>query len=145
MTFINEYILEEDIKKYDLIEVKYKGKGVPKKTAYKFNWTVNKKEDCFLFLIENIKSDTNTGLMVEPTNKYFFLFCYKGKNNFLVLEKNRSSSISLKDNPVVVKWDLKDSDAIEGEVLFMLRESLSVYGYGGIEINIPNASVEFGF
>ena len=138
MAFVNEWISQEDIKKYNLIELKdsylkkdYSGY----KEWMKLHWCVDRKREIwFMYVLSPHKPDHREGW----TGEDFFVLHYQGKNIEIVL-KNLGGSVKPTDNPFRVIWKLIriNEEDLEGfeyeEVLCVLKEVLNTYGWMGIQ------------
>ncbi len=56
MAFVNEYVSEEDIRKYDLVTLRLQYNPVWKKEGklpynYQFTWTIDRERDIFLISV----------------------------------------------------------------------------------------------
>ena len=145
MAFINEYISEENIEKYQINELMNsysKYKDFPKK-HYKHRWTIDKeKESWFMWTHDptNPLEDHRRG-----TGETIFRLYYKKKNIDIVLRKDfEESSEVLTDNPFYVTWKLdhiKKPIDLEGtadeEIIKVLKEALNIYGTRGIKTSVP--------
>jgi len=148
MSFINEYISEEDIEKYKINELMNsysKYKDFPKK-HYKHLWTIDKeKESWFMY----VHSPTDPLDYTRGTGEVFFILFYKNENIEIVLRKVFEECSEIKtDNPFNVTWKLdriKKPEALKNisgeEIIEVLKEALGTYGTRGIETSIPQKNI----
>ena len=156
MAFINEYISDEDMKKYNLIELMnyyYKLDRSfhpfnPK--TRKLRWTIDKERNIWLLnAISKHLPDHRDGW----TGEVYFILYYQGRKIEIVLKEEPGTDQS--KDPIIKKWTLlriKEED-IKGfgkedkqEILQILQEALNEYGLNGmtdynykrIDIKKPN-------
>ena len=144
MLFINEFMSDQDVSATGVMGLREEKVGKWHPGAYKFHWTRNETKDTYLFFIRNIQTDSRTGLMVEPTSFYEFLFHFEDKSYEIVIERNSTSSSLLKDNPFLVVWSIDAGDQYSEKLIENLKEALVVYGYKGMQRQVPNTVVSFG-
>ena len=144
MAFINEYIGEENIEKYQINELMNsysKYKDFPKK-HYKHRWTIDtERESWFMW----VHSPTDPLDYTRGTGEVFFILHYKEVNIEIVLrDVFDESSRKLIDNPFYITWkldcikkpsDLKNTE--DEEIIKVLTEALNIYGTRGIETSVP--------
>jgi len=148
MSFVCEYVSEEDIKKYKLKELwleynpfKIKNEADEKK----YQWSVNKKNGSFLILVKQEIMDH------QPLNDYTWIFHCSDKNYEIKLKRGEASSREFKDTPFVVAWDLVKC-FLEGEEVLLndavsvgLKQALMAYGYSGVRMRKFAPVCEFKF
>ncbi len=139
MAFVNEYISDEDIKKYNLIELMnyyykldYSGHFDPK--YRKLSWTVDKERNIWLLkAISRHLPDHREGW----TGEVYFVLYYKRRKIEIVL--NNVGADESKD-PIIMIWkvlrikeeDIKGFDKKDKQEMFkVLQEALSEYGLIG--------------
>lgn len=144
MTFVNEYVSEEDIKKYMLDEIwlKYhpEEKSVP--NHYRHEWTVDRERDIFLKWISVGRE--------EYSNRLTFVLYWKGELFTVDIDLiGVGRPQKLTDRPYKKVWELvgiwpsQPKTATREEVLTALKEALIVRGYDGARRQIPDTIVEF--
>lgn len=144
--FVNENVSREDVEKYGLQEIVFRFRPLerrwPESIAY--NWTVDRSRDVFLMRLR-----TGTG---ELGNRITWVLSEKGRlfEIFTDLEAEGSSK-SLDDRPFKIEWSLvrlmpmPDSEVERAEVLGLLKEALTAYGFWGPWRQIPETVVTFRF
>jgi len=144
MAFINEYISEENIEKYQINELmnSYQGENQFPKKYYKHRWTIDKeRENWFMWV------DTPTDPLdyTRSTGERVYVLHYKNTNIAIVLRKvfEESSEKNI-DNPFYVTWKLDRinkpqtlEDVPDEEIIEVLREALEAYGTRGIKTSAP--------
>ena len=148
MAFINEYISEEDIEKYQINEVmnSYQGEGEFPKKYYKHLWTIDKEKESWFMWVDMPHEPLDH---TRFTGERIFILHYKGKNIEIVLRKIfEESSEVLTDNPFYVTWKLDRInkpkelyDVSDSEIIEILKEALEVYGTRGIKTSIPQENI----
>ena len=139
MAFINEYVLQDDIEKYDLIVLNqeyFRRDYMDYKYYMGIDWCVDKEREIWLmYMLMTHLEDHRDGF----TGESFFVLHYQGRTIEVVLTRiSEESSTKLADNPFRVVWQLlciKEEDMLGlcyEEVLGVLEEALKVYGWGGI-------------
>lgn len=149
MAFVNEYISDKNIKKFQIYELmnnvqsknsKRQKKPFPDK-YYKHHWTIDKEREIW-FMWTDTPNDP-----LEPsryTGERFFILNYKGESIEVVLRKIfDESSRKLTDNPFHIVWSLDriTPESIEElsykEIIELVKEALCVYGTAGIKTSEP--------
>ena len=112
MAFVNDELRDEERKEYSIPYTK-------KKKAF-YGGTIDRENDIKLFYLSN-------GPVMEPSNKYKFIFDYKGAVKYPTLVK------VVKDYDVT--WYLFHSDGLDKDpaAIQALREAFKVYAYLGYE------------
>lgn len=144
MAFVNEYVPEDDIKKYKLDEIwlKYhpEEKSVP--NHYRHEWTVDRERDIYLKWV-------NVG-REEYSSRLTFVLYWKGE--FFTADLDLvgiGRPQKLTERPYRKVWELvgiwpsQPKTATREEVLAVLKEALTVRGYDGARRQIPDTVVEF--
>ena len=146
MAFVNEYATDEDIEKYDLNRIwdQYHPARKGKYYLGQRPWfTIDREKNILVMMVG--------GGGREDAGRVKILLLIKGCHVVVELESANGSSLSFKDNPFKIVWDLisvhsqQDLNVPQKEVLKILKEALSVYGYFGVHEQIPNTIVEFNF
>ena len=137
MAFINEYISEEDFKKYDI-------KGICEQfdiSFYRLAWTVDREKAIFLiFLADKSCADGYFGSKL--------LFYWKGSPIRVDLMKAGAGG-SYKEKSFC-RWALQKielPEALEEQMAIMaeLKNALTAYKAGGIEVPVADHTVYFDF
>lgn len=146
MAFVNEYVPDEDIEKYDLRGIWDKYYPLYKGEFYfgnKPHWTIDRENNLFLTTIEPGGSGRG--------NRKRFLLWFDGMHVVVELALVEGSSGDLDANPFVRVWDLVRLD-IQGsakkeeiELIQVLKDAMNAYGYRGATGQRPNTVVEFKF
>lgn len=146
MGFVNEYVPEADIEKYDLHGIWDKYYPFRKGRYFGDNnpsWTVDREVNVFLMSIGIGRG--------EHGNRTKFLLWWNRTHLVAELDLVEGSSGDLDANPFMRVWDLVRIDLpteLEGkrtEVERTLKEALRIYGYWGVRKQRPNTVVEFKF
>ena len=140
MAFVNEYISDEDMKKYNLIELmdyyrKLDGSFHPFNLASvggRLSWTIDKERNIWLLnALSKHLPDHRDGW----TGEVYFILYYQGRKIEVVLN---AVSTNKATNPIQKTWrvlrikeeDIKGLD--EKEIFKVLQEALSEYGLNGL-------------
>ena len=144
MAFINEYISEQNIEKYQINKVmnSYQGEGQFPKKYYTHLWTIDKERESWFMWVDMPKDPLD---YTRYTGERIFILHYKGKNIEIVLRKVFDESSEIKtDKPFYVTWKLDRinkpealKDVSDEEIIEVLREALNAYGTRGIETSVP--------
>jgi hypothetical protein len=146
MGFVNEYVPEADIEKYDFRGIWDKYFPLYKGEFYfgnKPHWTIDRENNVFLTTIDPGGSGRG--------NRKRFLLWLDGIHIVVEVALVEGSSGDLDANPFVRVWDLTRLDlpttigSDEKRIIQTLKESLRIYGYRGILKQRPNTFVEFKF
>ncbi|WP_037585256.1 hypothetical protein [Stenoxybacter acetivorans] len=156
MAFVNERVSEEDIQKYGLDELmreffpfdrEWKN-GRP--SGFWYSWTIDRNRGIY-FLITKTITETGDSGRPEPTNKRIAILNFQGKRISLIIKRTYCSP-SFSDNPFLVAWSLLEINTLEvheidrTNIIDILKEALSVYGYRGAYSNrATNVVVKFNF
>lgn len=141
MAFVNEYISDEDIKKYGIEELwlrynpVYKGQKRP--SGFRFQWTVDREQNIYFMMVG--------GGGYERVNERICLLSYKGKAYEVWIARPGEGSKNLSDEPFYIVWELSGGASYGTEVLDALKEALTVFGYDGARRQVPNTIVKFKF
>ena len=153
MAFVNEYISDENIEKFQInelmnsyqVEQGYRGQKPFPDKYYKHHWTIDKERESWFMWVDTPHDS------LEPsryTGERFFIFNYQDKNIEVVLRKVfEESSSKLTDNPFNVVWrlDCITPESIEElsheDIVELVKEALNVYGVEGVEISIPTENI----
>lgn len=147
MTFLNEYISDEDRKKYDIEElyIKYNPhlikKGVP--DYKKLKWTVDKDRDIFLMRMRVGRE--------ELSHHSKWVLFWEGRKISVELARASGGSKDYHEVPYVKIWDLvsitQDEliDLDEDLVVKKLKEALVIFGDDGANSYVDNVVVKFNF
>ena len=144
MTFVAEYILKDDLKKYDILsnmnELLMKHNytyPIQDNDTDLMNWVIDRQRDAWLIHV-------CLASMPDPrdgfTGEEIYILCYKG--NVIELDIRRiydeTTSKMLVDNPFFIKYKLENiNSSIDGisldELYKILKEALTEYGNRGID------------
>ena len=146
MAFVNEYVSEEDIKKFDLDDLWHRwhrvwdGKFPP---GHRHTWTVDRERGAY-FKPMRVGRE-------EHSNRYEGVLFWNGIEWQVDIDLADNSSASFNDVPFKRVWDLVRIQHPEGksvprdEIILILKEALIAFGYQGISRQIPNTVVTFNF
>ena len=144
MAFVNEYASEEDIKKYNLVEIwlgqhpEYKREGKPP-SRYRFNWTIDREREIWLMCVARGGYDRG--------NLSIWDLFWKGELLSFWLVKPGEGSKSFNEQPYRIVWgfspfSLHPADHPDWpEILQVFKEALTVYGYEGVREQAPGTTV----
>ena len=144
MAFINEYISEENIEKYQINELRNsysKYKNHPKK-HHRHHWTIDTEREIW-FMWVGVRQDPLDH--TRTTGERFFTLYYKNEPIEIVLRRvfEESSDKSI-ENPYYVTWKLDCTEELsnlknieEKEIIEVLKEALNIYGTHGIKTSVP--------
>lgn len=146
MAFMNEYISDEDIKNYEIEKVwlrhnaQYIGKSRP--TAFRFQWTIDRDRNIYFMVVAG-------GGRADHEDGTTCVLNWQGKQTTVRIDKADGSSANLNDNPFKIIWELLNTPSLDSvsnrEILGVLKEGLTTYGYEGARRQVPNTIVEFKF
>ena len=149
MAIINEYISQEDIKKYNLEKLVKKYKFYPRHLQIdNISWTVDKKRDIWLI---RCAEEHDPDIDHAGTRENIFTLHYKGVDIEVRVWLEEDSQTNIYISPFIVIWrflsvDPSSFDGVdEKEIKEVLKEFLTVYGDSGIRAQkeAKNAIVKF--
>jgi len=144
MAFVNEYVSQEDIKKYGLAELhrrcshKANNYNAARDGLHdKSQWTIDREREIW-FMRLGIRKIPGEIPPIYLGNDIYILH-YKGKNIEVVMEDNRKDgSTKFSDNPFRIRWDILSisSSLLDGvqteEIIELIQEAMEVYGLSGV-------------
>ena len=147
MTFINEYVPEDDIRKYKLEEtlVRYNPSFIASgiSPVYKFTWTIDRDRGIYLIRVRAGRE--------ELSHQSTWVFFVDGNEMEIVLGRAAGGSRKYDETPYVKILDLvrvilgSDETSLSAENTKILKEALSVYGDRGIDSHVDDVVVKFNF
>lgn len=147
MAFVNEFVSDLDVKKYELENVKYKysssliASGIP--SSFKFDWVFDRERNIYLMKVRHGRE--------EICNRTYWILNWDGCEFEIQIDLADGSSPNLNDSPFVIVFDLveiipKEKNLIhDDKVISVLKEALTVYGYEGARRQVENTLVNFNF
>lgn len=144
MGFVNEFVSEEDIKKYKLDEIWLKNspayKSVP--ASFRHHWTIDRERDIYFKVIGSGRE--------ELANQVIGNFYWKGQLLTVHLYVAAGGSLKFSEQPFRKIWERADIFPRQAvtehpEIMDALKEALTVYGVRGMQNQVPNTIVEFKF
>ncbi len=142
MAFVNEYISDEDIKRYNLIELMNYYYKLDRRfhpfdpKTRKLRWTIDKERNIWLLkAISMHLPDHREGW----TGEVYFVLYYQGRKIEIVLKEEPGTDQS--KDPIIKRWtllrikeeDIKGFDKKDKQEMFkVLQEALSEYGLDGL-------------
>lgn len=153
MAFVNEFVSEEDIKKYSLDDLKKEydpwnwRDGRP--PAFRHAWTIDRERDIYFMPVKMIEETGPSGRS-EPTTRDICILNLGGRGIRLTINRVGSST-SFSDSPFHVEWNLLEIDTSsvpdipKDTIVQVLKEALTAHGYRGVFRQVPNTIVEFKF
>ena len=153
MNFINEYVPQEDIDRFNLDALwnRFNPDSNPLPSSmFHHYWTVDREANCwfiYLTLVKDIEeSDTNLPLY---TNEYIFILHYKNIDiEIHLIQDRKNGSQNFKESPFNIIWELKSISSKkidEIEIKTVLKKALKKHGYNGIRREINNTIVHCKF
>lgn len=136
MAFVNEYVSEENIKKYGLREINHQFL----KGDFEYNWTVDQDREVYLRWLRSGRE--------EFRHKQEFHLYWKGHLIHLGLERTGMAERGGKGeshwtlNSIELPHDLQNNRA---EILSDLKEALSAYKTSGISSTVAEHFATFTF
>ena len=108
MAFVNEYVPEEDVKKYGLTEMwlRYHPEYDSYPASFRHKWTVDRERDAYFMVV--------VGGGREGEGPLCLLHFAAGRFS-VQLRKARSSSIAFDEQPYRIVWDLMDIRDVKGQ------------------------------
>ncbi|TBW48114.1 hypothetical protein EZI54_21645 [Marinobacter halodurans] len=146
MAFVNEFVPEDDVKNYNLDKIwdsyhpNFKGS---KPIGFRHSWTVDRERNVFLIWQSSGRE--------EFSNRHTFVLWWKGELLTVILDVCDESFYKLSDNIGKTVWSLFEIEKPDGlglrdkEIIPVLKEALSVYGYRGAQRQLSDFKVEFKF
>jgi len=149
MAIINEYVSQEDIKKYNLEKLVKKYEFYPISPSLdSISWTVDKERGIWLIRCGRERDpDIDHG----RTNEHIFTLHYKGVDIEARVWLEEDSQTNIYISPFIVIWkflsvDPSSFDGVdEKEIKEVLKEFLTAHGHRGIRAQeeAKNAIVKF--
>lgn len=143
MAFVNEYISDNDVKKFQLDELwlKYHPayKSVP--DYYRYRWTIDRERDTYFMIMGSGRE--------ELSNRATCVLCIKGNLYEIELDIARGTSLSYSDQPYKLIWEMASfwpsEHKIEqrAEIINLLKDALTAYGAEGVRRQVADTIVEF--
>ncbi|HSH72867.1 MAG TPA: hypothetical protein VK974_07405 [Methylophilaceae bacterium] len=146
MAFVNEYVSEDDVKKYKLADMwlrhmpEFRNEGVP--SFYKFQWTIDRYINVYYMALSSRGGEENF------TDSVLYL---DGDEVDVRLQLADSTSKNLDDSPFHIGWNFlgftpeNASHTDVSHILRVLKEALICYGYSGVRKQITDTVVTFNF
>ncbi len=147
MAFVNEYVSDDDIKKYNLDRVWLDRNAVYKiegklPSGFRHKWTVDRERDTYFMMAGGGSYDRDFTSWV---------LYREGQLWDIDLSKPGEGSNSFDEQPYRIVWaleriNLRKPEAAHREIIQVLKEALTVYGYAGPRRQAPGTTlVEFKF
>ena len=140
MAFVNEYISDENIEKYqiDAVMNSYRERKKFPDEYYKHRWTIDKERRIWFMWVDTPKDPLD---YTRYTGERIFILHMHGQNIEIVLRKVfDESSSKATDNPFYVTWKLEKiikpislQNISDKEIIEILRETLKIYGADGMD------------
>jgi hypothetical protein len=143
VTFANEYVSDDDVKKYRLDELwlGYHPEYESFPSSFRHMWTIDRERDAYFMVMGEGGREANA-TMCE---------LYMNGTHSNVRIRMTGVSHSFSDQPFKVGWELIDIRTngvlrhADDETIKVLKDALSAYGYDGANCQVPNTIVEFHF
>lgn len=136
MAFVNEYISDDDIKKYNIEEIDRQFL----KTTFRPDWTVDRERETYLRLVASGRE--------EFANEKDFTFLWQGSLLVVRLKENGGGARGGEgwSDYQLVKIDLPEQlIQKEEDILADLRASLTAYKGGGVYSSRTKSKTTFDF
>lgn len=140
MSFVNEYVSEENIQKYDLAGVRKKWRcDIP--PGFRYVWTFDAERNCYFIPLYNGRE--------ELSNHSHCVLFYKGVH--WDVEAIKESASREFDGHYRIVWGLigirppVENGDLREELVAVLKEALTVFGHRGVYGQIENTVVHFTF
>ena len=135
MAFVNEYVSDEDVKKYDL-EGLYKKWWKRTPPYFGYNWTVDRERDCYYMQLRTTNTRDGEVNVVEGVLYYREILWT------VAVKKSPESSSFTAERPYRIVWEFRFIRHPEGgivpedEIIPVLKEALTVFQVSGV--NTPD-------
>jgi hypothetical protein len=136
MAYVNEFVPEEDVRKYGLEEINARFR----KVDVRYSWTIDREKDIYLRLIDSGRE--------EFCDEYRFNLYWKGS---LLLVKLRVKGAGVRGGAGWSRWSLLKLDLPEtlesqrDEILSDLKLALSAFKDFGIRSSTTEHTASFDF
>lgn len=142
MAFVNEYVSDENILKYDLAAVRKKFFcDIPPR--FKYVWTFDRERDCYFIPLRSGRE--------EFANRKRCVLYFNGVHWDVEISKEPGTSRSFNETPYRVIWGLVGIENHDGgpisrdELIPVLKDALTAFGADGVFLQVPNTITEFTF
>ena len=156
MAFVAEYILKEDIEKYDLLKPsneiceKYHQGELDWVSLNSRSWCIDRERGIWLFPVRMITIGDPRDM--EFSGEDIWLLHYKGKDIEIDLRNIHNEYTGKKDtdNPFILIYELESirsdiGDIPKQEIVDILKEILNEYKRGAIIDSIPRENIQVTF
>jgi hypothetical protein len=136
MAFVNEYISDEDIEKYDIEELNKKFHIA----NYKSTWTVNHEKDIYLRHVRRGRE--------EHSDEHKYYFYWQGQLIDVVLKQIGGGELN---GPQWYEYELlhisisKEHEQSKPQIIAALKEALTAYKSSGLFSTCTTFSATFNF
>ena len=146
MAFVNEYISDEDVEKYGIAQLREE-LHANYATREHWEWTRDRERDAYLMRLRNLGRD------LEPE----LWLLYEKSRYCAVMLHDAGGSIKLSERPFRMLWHFDGFDEAwpkrcpvpaeeeQPQVIQLLKEALTAYGYAGMRKQLPETIVSFNF
>ena len=151
MTFANEFVSEDDIKKYGLDELLSEfnsfGWKHGRPAGLRHTWTIDRCRNAYLVHVQQQQIAGPSGRH-EPGAEHIFALFVDGVRWLIRVDKTGTSS-SIRESPFFIKYNLLEISRAEGAahgrpaVLSMLKQALTTYGFLSAWKQVENTIVQF--
>jgi len=149
MGFVNEYVSEEEIDKFDLYGIykKYKPYSNFKKEELEYDWVINREREVwfkYIMLMDDKEYEH------QYTQEHVFILHINNTNIEVRVWKAKREGHAV-DGPMLIEWDLISikpkslEDVSEEKITNLVKEALEVYGHRGASKQVPNTTVKCNF
>ena len=146
MAFVNEYVSDEDVKKYDLCGLEQLFYPAHDKPVFHYTWTRDKERDIFLTKGQGAGKENDIPVWV---------LYRQGKLSAFQIYEREGSSIKISERPFRTVWHFEGFYQNSSRSFFVppkeelpgffqdLKEALTTRGYLGVVRQLPETIVSF--
>lgn len=149
MAFVNEYVSQEEIEKFDLygLKKKYDPHSTFKKEHMSFYWVIDRDRKVWFKFVTSVKDPEYEH---QYTHEKVFILHINDTNIEVRVWKAKREGHAV-NGPMLIVWDLISitpksiENVSEEEIKNLVKEALEVYGEDGASWQVPNTTVECRF
>lgn len=144
MGFVNEYVSEDDIEKYNLEELIrhylpfFSRAEAPQ--PWRPLWTIDRERGIVFMSMKSGREDLS--------NRITWMLIWNGSEYKIEVDKFGDPNQTFESSPFIIEWSLVRTDpepTNRNELIEVLKEALTAHGYGGARRQVPNTVVNFRF
>ena len=144
MAFVNEYISEDDIKKYGIREIwaKFRSNTNGKSNRTQYDWTIDKERDIFFISAKSGREDKSNEIIAILWWRGIYLSVTLAKIGGELDFRNRIGSVLWEFRGI---WKPEGFNVLDEEIIPILKEALVAYQLDGVEHPMVEYKVNFNF